>query len=70
MANSYAESIGGFFEGLGQSRAAADMRNSVLALVDQKAHAYTAYIGKKETYANVTDPDKQWLKQVDAYMAA
>lgn len=70
MANSYAESIGGFFEGLGQSGAAADMRNSVLALVDQKANAYTAYIGKKETYANITDPDQQWLKQDDAYMAA
>ena len=70
MANSYAESIGGFFEGLGQSGAAADMRNSVLALVDQKANAYTAYLGKKETYANVTDPDQQWLKQDDAYMAA
>lgn len=70
MANSYAESIGGFFEGLGQSGAAADMRNSVLALIDQKANAYTDYIGKTGAYANITDPDKQWLKQDDAYMAA
>lgn len=70
MANSYAKSIGGFFEGLGQSGAAVDMRNSVLALVDQKANAYTDYIGQTGDYANITSSDKQWLKQDDAYMAA
>ena len=70
MANTYAESIGGFFEDLGQSGAAEDMRNSVLALVDQKANAYTDYIENNRDYVSITDPDKQWLKQDDAYMAA
>ena len=70
MANTYAESIGGFFEDLGQSGAAEDMRNSVLALVDQKANAYTDHIEKNGDYVSITDPDKQWLKQDDAYMAA
>ena len=70
MANSYAENIGGFFEDLGQSGAAEDMRNSVLALVDQKANAYTDYIEKNADYVSITDPDKQWLKHDDAYMAA
>lgn len=70
MANTYAESIGGFFEDLGQSGAAEDMRNSVLELVDQKANAYTDYIEKNGDYVSITDPDKQWLKQDDAYMAA
>ena len=70
MANSYAESIGGFFEGLGQSGAAEDMRNSVLALVDQKANAYMDHIEKNGDYVSITDPDKQWLKHDDAYMAA
>ena len=70
MANSYAESIGGFFEDLGQSGAAEDMRNSVLTLVDQKANAYTDHIEKNGDYVSITDPDKQWLKQDDAYMAA
>ena len=70
MANTYAEKIGGFFEDLGQSGAAEDMRNSVLALVDQKANAYTDYIEKNGDYVSITDPDKQWLKQDDAYMAA
>ena len=70
MANTYAESIGGFFEDLGQSGAAEDMRNSVLALIDQKANAYSDYIGKEDIYADITDPDQQWLKQDDGYMAA
>ena len=70
MANTYAESIGGFFEDLGQSGAAEDMRNSVSALVDQKANAYTGYIENNRDYVSITDPDKQWLKQDDAYMAA
>ena len=70
MANSYANSIGSFFEDLGQSGALEDMRNSVLALVDQKADAYTDLISKIDIYANISDPDKQWLKQDDAYMAA
>ena len=70
MANSYAENIGGFFEDLGQSGAAEDMRNSVLALVDQKAKVYTDYIEKNKDYVSISDPDKQWLKQDDAYMAA
>lgn len=70
MANTYADKIGGFFEDLGQSGAAEDMRNSVLALVDQKANAYTGYIEKNGDYVSITDPDKQWLKHDDAYMAA
>ena len=70
MANTYAEKIGGFFEDLGQSGAAEDMRNSVSALVDQKANAYTDYIENNRDYVSITDPDKQWLKQDDAYMAA
>lgn len=70
MADSYANSIGSFFEDLGQSGAFEDMRNSVLALADQKADAYADLIAKTDIYANITDPDKQWLKQDDAYMAA
>ena len=70
MANTYAESVGGFFEDLGQSGATEDMRNSVLALVDQKANAYADHIENNGDYVSITDPDKQWLKQDDAYMAA
>ena len=70
MANSYADSIGSFFEDLGQSGAAEDMKNSVLALVDQKAEAYTDFLSQTDLYAGVTGPDQLWLKQDDAYMAA
>ena len=37
MADSYAGNIGGFYEGLGQSGAAGEMRGSVLAASDGKA---------------------------------
>lgn len=70
MANSYADSIGSFFEDLGQSGAAEDMKNSVLALVDQKAEAYTDFLSQTDLYAGVTGPDQLWLKQDDGYMAA
>lgn len=70
MANTYAKKIGGFYEDLGQTGVSADMRNSVLSLIDQKAAFYTDSIKKTDIYANITAPDKQWLKQDDAYMAA
>ena len=70
MANSYADNIGGFYEGLGQSGAAGEMRESVLAAIDSKADAYTAYLAEHDIYAGLTDPSQQWLKQDDGYMAA
>ncbi len=70
MADSYADNIGGFYEGLGQSGAAEDMRESVLAAIDGKAEAYSAYLKENDIYAEITDPSKQWLKQDDGYMAA
>ena len=68
MANSYAENIGGFYEDLGQSGAVEDMRESVLATIDNKADQYTAYLEKNDIYAEITEPSKQWLKQDDGYM--
>ena len=70
MADSYAERIGGFYEDLGQSGAADEMRNSVLTVIDGKADSYTAHLAQNDVYADITDPNKQWLKQDDAYMAA
>lgn len=70
MAAAYGNSVGKFFEDLGQSKTAENMENSVLALIEQKANAYTDFIAKTDIYANITAPDKQWLKQDDAYMAA
>lgn len=70
MANSYADNIGGFYEGLGQSGTAEDMRESVLAAIDSKAEEYSTYLAENDIYADITDPSKQWLKQDDGYMAA
>lgn len=70
MANSFAENIGGFYENLGQSDVVEDMRNSVLAVIEDKTEAYIKYIAQNDIYANITESDKQWLKQDDGYMAA
>lgn len=71
IADSYAKSIGGFFEDLGQSGVAEDMKNSLLAAIDKRTSEYSEYI--KETdgdYASIEDPKDKWLYQDDAYMAA
>ncbi len=70
MAAAYADSIGGFYESLGQSGTADDMRQSVLEVLDKKADAYIACLGQNDIYSNITASEKQWLKQDDAYMAA
>ena len=70
MANSFAESIGGFYESLGQSGTIDEMRNSVLAVIDGKAKEYANYLRQNDIYAKIDEPDDQWLKQDDAYMAA
>ena len=70
MADSYAENIGGFYEELGQSKVAGDMKESVLAVIDRKMEEYTAYLAENDIYADITDPKQQWLKQDDGYMAA
>ncbi len=47
IANSYAENIGGFYESLGQSGVAEDMRESIIAAIDNKVNEYTSYLEKK-----------------------
>lgn len=70
MANSFAENIGRFYEELGQTGAIADMRDSVLSAIDSKSDMYSEYFSQNDIYANITDSDKQWLKQDDGYMSA
>lgn len=70
MADSYAENIGGFYEDMGQTGVADEMRESVLAAIDSKAEDYSEYLEKHDIYADINDPGKEWLKQDDGYMAA
>lgn len=70
MANSFAENIGRFYEDLGQTGVIVDMRDSVLSAIDGKSDMYSEYFSQNDIYANITDSDKQWLKQDDGYMSA
>lgn len=70
MADTYANSIGGFYEALGQDGAAADMKASVLAMVDEKAALYETQLAQADLGAALRGTDAAWLLQDDAYMAA
>lgn len=70
MANTYAKEIGGFYENMGQSGAAEDMKNSVLALIDQKTTAFESHLANSGEYADLKRTEERWLVQDDGYMAA
>lgn len=70
MANTYANEIGGFYENMGQSGAAEDMKNSVLALIDQKTAAFESHLANSGEYADLKRTEERWLVQDDGYMAA
>lgn len=69
MADSYGDTIGKFYEGLGQKGVSEEMRNSVLAMIDKKAAAYEEHLAQTD-YIQLDGSSDQWLKQDDAYMAA
>lgn len=71
LADSFAESIGGFFEDMGQQGVAEDMRDSLLTAIDQRADDYGNHILEKgNSYSEIMDQDEQWLYQDDGFMAA
>lgn len=69
MADSYGDTIGKFYEGLGQTGVSEEMKNSVLAMIDKKAAAYEKHLAQTD-YIQLDGSSDQWLKQDDAYMAA
>lgn len=69
MADSYGDTIGKFYEGLGQTGVSEEMKNSVLAMIDKKAAAYEEHLAQTD-YIQLDGSSDQWLKQDDAYMAA
>lgn len=70
FADSFAQTVGGFYEDLGQSGVAADMKASVLAMVDSKTAAYEEHLKQAGDYANLEGSENQWLRQDDGYMAS
>lgn len=69
MASAFANSIGGFYEDLGQMGASPDMKASILTMVDEKAAQYEDCIAKTSTYAGSNTSDNRWLNRNDAYLA-
>lgn len=70
MADAFGKNIGGFYEWMGQTGTAADMKTSILAMVDEKAVAYKEYLAGAGDYTKLSDSQDKWLAQDDAFMAA
>lgn len=70
IANSFAETVGGFYEGLGQTGTIEEMKASVLVMIDQKASGYEKHLAQAGDYAQLEGSENQWLKQDDAYLAS
>jgi hypothetical protein len=70
MSDSYAKEIGGFYEEMGQKNAAADMKSSILSLIDERIADFEAHLAVAGDYAVIEDPKDWWLAQDDGYMAA
>lgn len=70
MANTYTKEIGGFYEDMGQSGVAEDMKKSVLALIDKKTASFEIHLANSGNYADIKSTEERWLVQDDAYMAA
>lgn len=71
LTDSYADTIGGFFEELGQDGISKDMKESLALAIDQRAYQYKAAVSEAgNDYAHITNTEDQWLYQDDGFMAA
>lgn len=71
LTSSYADTIGGFFEKLGQDGISEDMKESLASVIDWRAYQYkTAVSETGNDYAKITNAENQWLYQDDGFMAA
>ena len=70
MADSYANSIGGFYENLGQAGTVEDMKASVLNMVEEKTDYFEQHLSQAGGDLNLNTTENQWLSKDDAYVAA
>lgn len=70
IADTYATTIGGFYEDLGQNGIAEAMKNSLLTAIDQRASEYETHLAGAGDYARISNEENQWLLQDDGFMAA
>lgn len=69
LADSYAKTVGGFFEGLGAAGESEKMRDSMLKGITARADEYSKYLEDNSGYADIA-PGEEWLLNDDGYMGA
>jgi hypothetical protein len=70
IADSYAKTVGGFFEDNGAAGESEKMRSSLMLGIDNRSKQYFDYIKKNQNYAETDVGREQWLLHDDGYMAA
>lgn len=70
MVNAYADSVGSFYESLGQAGIGSEMKNSILDAINQRTSEYENYLADADDYAHIKNQEDQWLLQDDGFMAA
>lgn len=69
VADTYAKSVGHFFEECGISGETEKLRNSVLQNYNNRIDEYSAYLQSNRNYASVDSKKDEWLLNDDSYLA-
>lgn len=70
LADSYANTIGGFMDENGVGGETENLRNSILIGIDSRVKEYSDYIQNNGNYVEINSESDKWLLQDDGYMAA
>lgn len=70
LADSYANTIGGFMDANGVEGEKENLRSSILIGIDSRVKEYADYIQNNRNYVEINSKSDKWLLQDDGYMAA
>ncbi len=70
IVDSYANSVGEFYEEFGGSGTKKELADSLSKGIDNRIAAYEEHLKQSESYAVLQDTTARWLMQDDGYMAA
>ena len=70
LLDSYADSVGEFYEEFGGSGTKKELKDSLSKGIDNRIAGYEKHLKQSETYAALGDNTDRWLRQDDGYMAA
>ncbi|MFW6679965.1 hypothetical protein ACOAOT_20225 [Lacrimispora sp. AGF001] len=70
LASSYSDAVGSFYESFGSSDEKEKMYQSMLSGIDKRVSEYEDILKNGGDYSDIKNPDEEWLRTDDSYMAA